>query len=132
MLFARYRAFDKALRVFHVADSGLDFFGTNEGLVAGYSSAEGTSGDGDSSEPDGGPGSCGGGGGGGGGGGFAGGGLPQHIRARLESQSKYIAQLEEQNLDLQEVPGAMAPHLSCRRGLAHMQTRMCLDETTSW
>lgn len=32
-----------------------------------------------------------------------GGGLPPHIRARLESQSKYITQLEEQNLDLQEV-----------------------------
>lgn len=37
------------------------------------------------------------------GGGAAASGLPEHVRARLASQAAYIAQLEVQNLDLQEV-----------------------------
>lgn len=87
------------------AGAQLDFFGTNEGVVRGYSSS-GTSSDSDevardeededqqdtaaasAADPR---------------AGGRDGGLPDHIRVRLQSQSTYIAQLEEQNLDLQEV-----------------------------
>jgi hypothetical protein len=89
------------------ADLGaqLDFFGTNEGLVARYSSEDDSSdaevNDSEEGEDEqhawrlrgaaqGGAVST------------AAVGLPDHIRARLASQAAYIAQLEAENLDLQE------------------------------
>lgn len=80
----------------------LDFFGTNEGVVTGYSSSGTSSHSADEGHDDedqdddaqdaaaasaATPGV---------------GGLPHHVRVRLQSQSMYITQLEEQNLDLQE------------------------------
>jgi len=42
-------------------------------------------------------------------------GLPDHVRARLASQAAYIAQLEAENLDLQEVCVALTRSLCQNR-----------------
>lgn len=75
----------------------LDFFGTNEGVVTGYSSSatsDSSENGADAIEDDTATAAV--------DEGTANRGLPDHIRVRMQSQSMYIAQLEEQNLDLQE------------------------------